>query len=130
QKLANDVRFNIVTFGSDVKQWQKFVIPAMPPNKQEACKFTDEQKPLGGTNMYDALKLAFKDRNADTFYVLSDGAPTAGEVTDTEQLLEWVRSQNSVRQVVIHTISAGELTSNDFLKRMAEENGGKSVELK
>jgi HEAT repeat protein len=126
QRLAKDVRFNLITFETDVHTWQKTVVPTLPPNKAEACKFVEKQTPMGGTNLFDALKRAFEDPNADTLYVLSDGQPN----DPTDDILNWVERTNGARMVVIHTISAGELASSDFLKRMAEMTGGNHVVLK
>ena len=44
--------------------------------RKKAKRFV-EDLPVGGeTNVYDALKLAFKDPDIDTIILLSDGSPT------------------------------------------------------
>jgi hypothetical protein len=57
-------------------------------------------------------------------------------MTDTDRLCEEVRKVNAVRRIRIHTVAVGtEGTGQspvklDFLKRLAEENGGKFVHVK
>ncbi|MBI2923196.1 MAG: HEAT repeat domain-containing protein, partial [Planctomycetes bacterium] len=132
RKLPKDVRFNIVTFGSDVHPWKDGLAAASPAARADALAFVEKQAPAGATNLYDALQRAFQDREADTFYVLSDGQPTDGAITNSVELLAWVRRTNAARGVVIHTISAGELVAvtDNLLKKLAEENRGRSVVLK
>ena len=103
--------------------------PALGGRVLEAEAFVDGQKTEGATNLYDALALAFQDGNVDTIYVLSDGQPNQGEIKDPDALLAWVRRANAARGVVIHTVSAGELREEGFLRKMAEQNGGTGSEL-
>ncbi|MHC5036576.1 MAG: HEAT repeat domain-containing protein [Planctomycetota bacterium] len=126
-KLKRDVRFNIIPFESGLHAWQRGLVPAVPPNKHLASEFTDKQKPMGQTGLSEALKLAFQDKNADTFFVLSDGMPT--DATASE-ILQTVSRLNATRMVVIHTISAGEPNTSAFLKELADQTGGKHVKLK
>jgi HEAT repeat protein len=124
QKLSKDVWFNIISFESQTRPWKKTVIQASPKNKGGAKKFLDGQRPIGGTNLFDALKEAFKDRHADTLYVLSDGSPNG----NPDEIRRWVRENNRTRFFVIHTISAGR-SYGEFMQKLAEENGGKAVRL-
>jgi HEAT repeat protein len=128
--LPKEARFNVLVFGDTVRAWQKQIVPAVANGKAEAEKFVDGVAVQGGTNLHDGLKAAFEDLEADTFYVLSDGDPTAGPITDKDEILRWVRRMNAARGIAIHTVSAGELASEDFLQKLAEQNGGKSVVMK
>jgi hypothetical protein len=64
----------------------------------------------------------------DTLFFLSDGRPSTGDYVDTDDILREVKRQNDLRKVVIHTIAIGEF-QKDFMKRLAEENGGIFVDL-
>ena len=66
--------------------------------------------------------------DVDTIFFLSDGRPTVGEFVDPDDILREVKSVNELRKVVIHTIAIGEF-QKDFMKRLAEENGGVFVDL-
>jgi hypothetical protein len=51
-----------------------------------------------------------------------------GEYVDPEDIRREVRALNELRKVVIHTIAIGEF-QKEFMKRIAEENGGVFVDL-
>lgn len=93
----------------------------------------------GKTNTYGALTSALgaagrgtKDKNyecaIDTIFFLSDGRPTVGEYVEPQDVLREIRESNKLRKVVIHTIAIGEF-QKDFMKQLAEENGGIFVDL-
>jgi HEAT repeat protein len=69
-----------------------------------------------------------KEGEGDTMFFLTDGKPTVGELVDTEDILASIRELNRFRKVTIHTIAIGDFTSN-FLKQLAEQNGGVFVDL-
>jgi len=94
----------------------------------------------GKTNTHGALMTALGvkpgartgDRDyattVDTIFFLSDGRPTVGDYVDPDDILREVAAVNELRKVVIHTIAIGEF-QKDFMRRMAEENGGVFVDL-
>jgi len=101
----------------------------------------------GKTNTLKALLYAFGvdpdkpvkpvvtgfDKNAiksplDTVYFLSDGRPSVGKLIEPLEILKEVRKHNEAFRMVIHTIAIGDFTK-DFLKKLAEENGGVFVDL-
>ena len=82
-------------------------------------------RPGGGTNIHDALELAFEDERVDTIYLLSDGAPSTGPIVQADELRDEVARWNSVRGVVIHCIAVGQ--DHRLLKGLAEDSGGKYV---
>lgn len=69
-----------------------------------------------------------KEGEGDTMFFLTDGKPTVGEIVDTEDILAAIREINRFRKVTIHTIAIGDFTSN-FLKQLADQNGGVFVDL-
>jgi len=97
---------------------------------------------MGKTNTYGALMTAMgidptkgpttgdKDYKTeiDTIFFLSDGRPTVGEFVDPDDILREIKAANELRKIVIHTIAIGEF-QKDFMRRMAEENGGVFVDL-
>ncbi len=101
----------------------------------------------GKTNTLKALLYAFGvdpekpvkavitgfDKNAiksplDTVYFLSDGRPSVGKLIETNEILREVRKHNEIFRMVIHCIAIGDFTK-EFLKQLAEENGGVFVDL-
>jgi hypothetical protein len=104
---------------------------------------------MGKTNTYGALMAglgidaakkdkgpttgaAVPDKNykvgVDTMFFLSDGRPTVGDYIDPEDIKREVKAANELRKVVIHTIAIGEF-QKEFMKRIAEDNGGVFVDL-
>ena len=137
--------FNMVVFADDVRVWR-----ASPDGKPGLVKiddharddllgsFLDSLQPHGPTNLHGALDVAlgFAGRGLydkwyatsfDTLYVLSDGAPSYGAVTDKAEICRLVREANGLRKVVIHTVTFGDKNDTDFLRKMAEENGGRHI---
>ena len=100
--------------------------------------FLDSLAPQGPTNLYGALDAAvgFAGRGLtdkhyalgfDTVYVLSDGAPSYGPVTDKDEIRRLVRETNRLKRLTIHCVTFGAKNDTDFLRLLAEENGGRHI---
>ncbi|MHC4606235.1 MAG: vWA domain-containing protein [Planctomycetota bacterium] len=72
-----------------------------------------------------------QDGGPDTIYLLTDGRPNRGKITSPEGILAELKKLNELRKITIHTICLGDPGEGrdppdpDFLRKMAEENGGK-----
>lgn len=115
--------FNIIVFSSDVSHWLDGGVASFSKTtKDEAKKFVGALGAGGATNLYDSLKQAFADPDVDTIFVLSDGEPTAGEITDPTLIRDRVQQWNKTRRIVIHTIAVG--GSFQVLEWLAADSGG------
>jgi Mg-chelatase subunit ChlD len=124
--LDEHALFNIFSFSSGVGRWlESGIATANAKSRAEAIEFVERLGAGGATNLYDTLKMAFEDPDVDTIYVLSDGEPTAGEVTDPHQIREDVKRWNQHRRIVIHTIAVG--GSLEVLEWLAKDSGGSYV---
>lgn len=152
-------KFNIVTFNGApaAKPWNKELVDAGPKNRDKAKEHVKSLTAVyprgsteGGTNIWSGLAeglkmktLVYGDRDEgtiDEIFVLSDGAPTAGEVTDPVEILNLVAETNRFAKVRINTVfitspndqepKGLSLPPSDFMRRMAEQNGGRFVEFK
>ncbi len=106
-KLKPDMRFNILVFstGNAVMSTGK-LIPATARNRRYAKKWVNRLVAAGGTNTFGALKSAFKKQDEiDTIYLLSDGEPSRGGITEPEALLAWIRQRNIRRGLIINTVA-------------------------
>lgn len=113
---------NLIVYQSSVRGvWDRLRL-AKTRDKDELRQAIAALAPAGGTNIHDALELAFRDPEVDTIYLLTDGEPSAGAITDVQDLADEVRRWNRVRQVVIHGIAVG--LDSALLKRLAAESGG------
>ena len=142
--LPDGALCNFVVFSDDVRIWRsEGNRPALVKLDDESRddllgNFLDGLRPNGPTNLYDALQaaLGFGGRGLydkyygagfDTLYVITDGAPTAGPVTDKMEIRKRVREANQLRKIAIHCITFGDQNDTSFLKPLAEENGGRHI---
>ncbi len=137
--------FNIVVFSDNVRVWRpnRDGGPAMVKLDDESRddllgSFLDSLHPRGPTNLSGALDVALgfagrgiRDKyyalDYDTIYILSDGAPSWGPVTDKDEIRRMVRETNRLKRMTINAITFGELNDVDFLRALAEENGGRHI---
>ncbi len=124
-RLAKDVRFNIILFDDRQDPWEKAIQPADEPHRTDAKKFLERQRPRGGTDIYDPLEAAMMDKDVDTIFLLSDGSPGSGKFVQADDILREVRKLNRSRKVVIHTIAVG--MDTPLMRELAKQNGGKSM---
>ncbi len=151
--LDRHVFFNIITFAGKVDSWRpgmtsgsqrtsaiKYVAKLKPKEMSRgggrrgaASGGGDEQK----TNTYAALMTAFGQAEAavpnwkartkvDTIFLVTDGMPTVGEITDIRKLVEFFTEMNRSRGVVIHVITFDQAAAKK-LRPLAEQNGGQCV---
>jgi len=115
---------NVVFFETRVDAYAKKLAGLKKRGQLERLiDFIRGQKPRGGTNLHGALVEAMGDKRADTVFVLSDGAPSAGAITDPTALVDDILRRNRTRKIVFHCISIG--TKSPLLERLARETGGR-----
>ncbi|MCB9881982.1 MAG: HEAT repeat domain-containing protein [Planctomycetes bacterium] len=137
-------RFNIVAFANRLRVLSETPLEATPENVARAHQWLDDLGLELHTNTYDALELGFVlagrgtfDRYYepvyDTMFVLSDGAPTIpnegrkglGPDKPPERILAAVRRWNAFGRVTVHTIGLGAGKGNQFMRQLAQQNGGR-----
>ncbi|MEO0478896.1 MAG: hypothetical protein AAF196_05400 [Planctomycetota bacterium] len=149
-QLTTDSWFNVVRFSNDAELWKKKMVKAEPKTKARFVKWAEKLRPDGGTNLWQGLVdgLQYQSQsvgdyygvNYDEVFILSDGIPSVGDVTDPEQILRLVAETNRWARLRINTIyiSATEeeerqvkaalgMSGEEFMRRLAEENGGEAV---
>jgi len=143
------VRFNLYFFRSRAFTWKSSMVNASSSNVGSANnRIAAERPPTSGgggnsyrTNYVDVFRLVldvkpgkdlvgnFAD-TPDTIYFLTDGQPTVGDITDTEVLNSWFRELNRFARVKVNVITFGNLgVDPEFLRRLAEDNGGVFVQV-
>jgi hypothetical protein len=117
--------FNLITFSSGVTKWKEGVVALSDKTRAEAIDYVGHLGSRGGTNIYNALQAAFADPKVDTIFLLTDGEPSQGGVTDLQLIREHVARLNETRRVRIHCIGVG----GDFplLEWLAQDAGGTYV---
>ncbi|MHC4550078.1 MAG: HEAT repeat domain-containing protein [Planctomycetota bacterium] len=125
EKLRPGARFNAILFGTNVERWRKTLVPATAAHRAALEKHLQPLAPEGATNLWDALERALEDREVDTIYLMSDGAPNRGKWQRTYAILRELRQLNQTRRVAIHCVSVG--TDSGLLRRIAADHGGTYV---
>jgi hypothetical protein len=134
-------RLNLYFFNTTVRAWQTSPVAAgtMGDNAISAVQNIDCKLQ---TNYYDALRLVLGLEDGqdpwstnfcdtpDTLFFLTDGSPTDGEITKTDELRAWFREQNRFARLKVHVITMGAMgVELEFLPAFAQENGGQFVQL-
>ena len=134
--LPSDVRFNLVTYSSDVDPWQEAMVKSSKGNKEDAGKYVDELRAEGVTVTDLALEEAFSDLSLDTIYLVTDGAPThvgssgRSDPEDSAQIVREIHKRmkelNFLRDVRIFTLGF-KGAKEEFLKKLSLDHGGRYV---
>jgi hypothetical protein len=124
-RLKSRDKVNVVFFETGIHPWRQAMAPLTPANRKALKTYLASRTPMGGTNLYDGLELALKDKDVDTIFLLSDGVPGGGKFTATADIVREVGRLNGARRIAIHCVSIG--TDSDLLKQLAAANGGRHV---
>lgn len=152
--ISPNAQFNLVTFNGNpkAKLWNKDMVQATDRNRAKFIKYVEGLRADGGTNLWSGFELGLKIRslvygdryetNVDEVFILSDGAPSVGEVIDPIEILRLVRETNRFANMRINTIFISStnpaeqqpmpwmtISPAELMRRLAKENGGKFVGL-
>ncbi|MFT7617248.1 MAG: hypothetical protein ACI97A_000882 [Planctomycetota bacterium] len=122
-----DTRFALIAFDNVLLEWKEDLTRATTANRKDAVAWAKKLQPRGGTNIHDALMAGLDLKKVDTIFFLSDGSPSAGPVTNTDQILRLVREKNRFKRIRIHTIGvklSGQM--KEFMAKLAAQNYGES----
>ena len=124
--LDRGALFNIIPFSSDFILWlDEGVAGSDQKTRDEAKEFAGKLGANGGTNIYGAVKAAFRDEQVDTIFILSDGEPSVGEELDPTVIRDHIAEWNKHRQIEIHCVAVG--GGLQLLEWIAEDSGGNYV---
>ena len=122
-RLPDTALFNLIAFDDEVQIWQRQSVQASLWNKEQALQVVRYLGCGSGTAIYDGLDTAMHvSANTEAMFLLSDGLPTAGRVTDEEQILRLITRQNRFRKISINTISVGR--DSELLRSLSAQNHG------
>jgi Ca-activated chloride channel homolog len=127
QHLDRTDRFNIVTFGTDVKTFKDDLVGATAENLKGAREFVEDVVAHGQTNIAGALQKALSGKAAAgrerIMIFVTDGAPTVGE-RSPEKIVEQVKKQNAGTRIFV--MGVGNDVNAHLLDRLAEVTDGSS----
>jgi len=98
-----------------------------PPSRAQPGEDVASTAAQYRTNYVDVLRLvlgvgkgtmsANLSDTPDTMHFLTDGRPTAGDITDPEILLQWFEERNQFARVKVSVITFGQLVADRVLER-------------
>lgn len=124
--IPDDTLFNVLFFSHVLEPFNKRMQRMKRSTRSKALKWVREQFPNGSTNVWEAIMTAYLEPSVDTIYLLTDGHPTDGDITDTAEIRERVKHWNATRHITIHSISLGRYSP--LLEGLAQDSGGSYVE--
>ena len=120
--LNEDDRFNIIRFSTEANSLFEAPLKAGSSNLAKANEYIKGLKPIGGTNIDEALEMALRSKkNKDRPYFvvfMTDGKPTLGE-TNSEALLKKVKNYNT-DNTRIFTFGIGSELNTHLLDKLTE----------
>ncbi len=140
ERLDEETQFNVVTFSQNVRVFVDAFVPGSDEARGRARRFVRGIGAVGGTDFFGGVRAAVgiawvgsrlaSDRKRpvpDQIIVLSDGRPTLGLMTNALDIVEEVSRLNRSGEIRVDTIAFGADADLDFLRELAERNGGEMV---
>lgn len=119
-------RFNIISFAGEDHLMSPRPIAADESGKRQAREFIDRMRPVGGTNINEAMMAALGQLESGErprlIVLITDGQPTVG-ITSANQILKNVSQANKAR-VRVFTFGVGYDVNTLLLDGIAAENSG------
>jgi Mg-chelatase subunit ChlD len=133
QELATAIRglderceFGILVFRLHVGSWQDQLVVATEENRRQAIDFVNELPAAGETNTHGALRDALEfDDQLEAVFLLTDGEPTRGQLTQPAAILADILRRNQTRHITINSVAlAVDPRMQRFLRKLTEPSGG------
>lgn len=129
EALPDGTLVNVVLFQEEVTQAFDAPQPLDKKSRKAVATFLKRTSPGQSGDLLAGVLAALAQEGADTIYLLSDGAPSAGRMVDKVRVRRAIRSVNRRRKLAIHTIGFGATskTQRAFLEGVAREAGSVCV---
>jgi len=128
KNLHRGDRFNIVTFGTEVKSFRNGLVAKTEKTLRAANDFVDDIVAVGRTNISGALAKGLAGKPVKgrprIMIFLTDGTPTAGELVP-ENIVKQLPDLNTSR-TRIFVMGVGHDVNAHLLDRLAEDTDGSS----
>ncbi|XP_030061591.1 inter-alpha-trypsin inhibitor heavy chain H4 isoform X2 [Microcaecilia unicolor] len=132
--ISPEDHFNFIVFNSIIQTWRTSLFPATEENVNGAKDYVQKTRPVGGTNINDALLAAVRmltkasedgklsERSVSMIILLTDGEPTSG-VTNLATIQKNIQRAIEGR-FTLYCLGFGGDVDYKFLEKLALENGG------
>ncbi|MHC4662216.1 MAG: VWA domain-containing protein [Planctomycetota bacterium] len=147
--MNNKTRFNILAYSDKVRKPFTQMRLATPENIDAALEFINGLSANGSTDTCRAFREAFLEKQADTVFLLSDGAPTTGAAAGKNArnqpqnqsnimgTFANVTKANRKRKLKIHTFGFEKKSAQgttaaeaEFMRRLAKHNQGRYISIR
>ena len=120
---------DVVLFNGAVRSALDRPQKLVPVAREKTEAFIAAAAPRGGGDLLGGVLAALAQDEIDTVFLLSDGAPTLGDVVDTARIRAAIRQRNRTRKCVIESIGFGASRAAEraFLEGVARDSGGRVV---
>jgi HEAT repeat protein len=127
--LPDGTPVNVVVFQEEAKAAFDAPKPLTKKVRRDIHSFARKTSPRESGNLLAAMLLALEQEGADTVFLLSDGAPSFGDMVDKGRVRRAIRARNRSRKLVVNTIGLGaeKSTERSFLEGVARDSGGRAV---
>jgi hypothetical protein len=119
--------FNVITFDNNIATLWYEPHSASETNVAQAQTWINNVYASGGTNfhgaMMEGLDMMLPGDNVKAILMLSDGQPTAGEITSTDGILNAVKVANDL-DVSISSVAFGSDANENLMANLAAQNSG------
>jgi len=123
ENLNASDKFEIIRFSTEAEALFGKRVLSDQANKAKAMEFIKNLRPIGGTNIDEAIELACKEKKADDrphmIVFITDGKPTIGE-TNEDLLLKKIKANNS-ENTRVFTFGIGDDLNTHLLDKITEE---------
>jgi len=120
--LNSNDGFDIVRFSTEAYSFFGDIVTATESNIKKAEKFIEDLKPVGGTNIEEALSIALKEKSnsirSHMIIFITDGKPTIGETVD-ENLTKKIEKLNKESKRIF-TFGIGNEINTHLLDKITE----------
>lgn len=128
ERLHPGDRFNLITFGTEVRAFRDDVVAWTPENLEAARTFAEEAVATGRTNISEALAKGFAGKaepgRPRLMLFLTDGTPTAGELRPEEILKNLAELNKTHTRVFVFGV--GHDVNVHLLDKLAVETDGQA----
>jgi HEAT repeat protein len=127
--LPDGTLVNVIVFQEQARAAFDAPKPLGKKTRRDLSSFARKTTPGDAGNLLAGMLAALDQGDTDTVYLLSDGAPSFGDMVLKSRVRSAIRAQNRMRKFVINGIGLGaeKSTERSFLQGLARDSGGRVI---
>ncbi|MFC2084087.1 VIT domain-containing protein [Bacteroidota bacterium] len=123
ENLNDNDRFEIIRFSTEAYALFSELVEPNESNREKALKYIKDLKPVGGTNIEEALELALQNNTSEDrphlIVFITDGKPTIGEM-DEDKLIKVIVNANKTNSRIF-TFGIGHEINTHLLDKITNQ---------